>query len=132
MENIELIVGGLIFNSRDELLAISGHKWKERYVVPGGHVERGEPPEAALHREVFEETSLDIEIVKLLGIQESLGSAFAPERHLVFIDYLCRASSSTVVPSDEAKRHRWLSSITRAETPLGEFTQRGIELYSLL
>jgi 8-oxo-dGTP diphosphatase len=41
-----------------------------RYDLPGGRVERGEPPDLALHREVMEETGLEIEIGQPIYVGE--------------------------------------------------------------
>lgn len=38
-----------------------------QFVVPGGKVEPGEPLYAAVHREIKEETNLNVDIVKKLG-----------------------------------------------------------------
>ncbi|MEI8328023.1 MAG: NUDIX domain-containing protein [Candidatus Taylorbacteria bacterium] len=39
---------------------------KEYFVFPGGGVEKGETPERAVIREVMEETSIEVRLVKLL------------------------------------------------------------------
>jgi 8-oxo-dGTP diphosphatase len=38
--------------------------------VPGGHIDQGETPQIAAVREVFEETSVQVEVIELVGIQE--------------------------------------------------------------
>lgn len=43
------------------------HTDDTQYVVPGGKVEIGENLNAALHREIKEETNLNIDIIKKLG-----------------------------------------------------------------
>lgn len=58
--------GGIILRSEDILLIHRISFGKEYYVFPGGGVEGGETPEKAALREVKEETSLEIEIDKLL------------------------------------------------------------------
>ncbi len=32
----------LIFNPRGEMLLTKSHKWNDKYVIPGGHIELGE------------------------------------------------------------------------------------------
>ncbi len=56
----EPVVGAFIFNKNGEILLVKSHKWKDKYVIPGGHVEVGETLEAALKRETKEETGLDV------------------------------------------------------------------------
>jgi 8-oxo-dGTP pyrophosphatase MutT (NUDIX family) len=54
----------------DEATQVWLHKWAGKYVVPGGHVELGETLEAALRREVAEETSLNIHDIRFVCVQE--------------------------------------------------------------
>ena len=59
--------GGCIFNKNGEVLLqkrADCNKWG----FPGGAIELGETPEMAAKREVKEETGLDIEVNKLIGI----------------------------------------------------------------
>lgn len=64
---IIVYAGGCIFNENGEVLLqkrADCNKWG----FPGGAVELGETPEMAAKREVKEETGLDIEVNKLIGI----------------------------------------------------------------
>lgn len=57
----------IIFNEEGKLLMIERHKDGEHYfVLPGGHVDKGETPQQAVTREVAEETGLRVTIGKLL------------------------------------------------------------------
>lgn len=49
--------------------------------IPGGVIERNETPEAAVVREVWEETSVKVDVQKLLGIQELATFAPKPARY---------------------------------------------------
>lgn len=57
----------LVFASQRNALAHQGLKWE----FPGGKVEKGETPEAALERELFEE----------LGIRTKTGEMFSEKTH---------------------------------------------------
>lgn len=64
---IIVYAGGCIFNKNGEVLLqkrADCNKWG----FPGGAIELGETPEMAAKREVKEETGLDIEVQKLIGI----------------------------------------------------------------
>ena len=60
----------LIFNPRGELLLTKSHKWRGKYVVPGGHIELGETAVDAARREIKEETGLEIRDIEFLCWQE--------------------------------------------------------------
>lgn len=64
---IIVYAGGCIFNENGEVLLqkrADCNKWG----FPGGAIELGETPEMAAIREVKEETGLDVDINKLIGI----------------------------------------------------------------
>ncbi len=64
-----------------------GHPPNEgMWTLPGGRVEPGELLSAAAHREVLEETGLDVEIVSLVEVVEIIGD----DHHFVVHDYLAR------------------------------------------
>lgn len=60
-ELIDFVVGAFVVEN-DKVLLID-HKKLGCWLCPGGHIELHEDPEQAVHREVKEETGLDIEIV---------------------------------------------------------------------
>ena len=49
------IVAALIFNEENELFLMKSPKWKNKYITPGGHIEKGETMVEALKREIKEE-----------------------------------------------------------------------------
>ncbi len=63
--------GGCIFNERGEVL-LQKRTDSSKWGFPGGAIELGETPQIAAVREVKEETGLDVEAGKLLGIYTDL------------------------------------------------------------
>ena len=91
-------VGGvLVCDGRVLLIRRGKEPLLGRWVVPGGTVELGEPLEAALVREMREETDLEVTPVEVLTIfdrierEEGGGVAY----HYVIVDYLCEYVSGT-------------------------------------
>lgn len=64
-------VYGLLRRAGKILLTRSKFRDKEFVNFPGGAVEPGEPPVAALQRELLEETGLEVKPVKLLFVSEA-------------------------------------------------------------
>ena len=69
--------------------------------IPGGFIERGEQPEAALRRELHEEASLEIADVKLFTTR-----AFRSAKQIEIV-FLCRAKGKTGELSYEIKEASW-------------------------
>lgn len=65
-------------------------------------MECGEKMEDALKREVKEEVSIDIEIVKLLLVQNAIfPKDFYKKKHFIFIDFLCKAKNTEIKLDDK-------------------------------
>jgi nucleoside triphosphatase len=98
----EPAVGAAIFNNKGELLLIKSHKWHDKYVIPGGHIELGEKMLTSLTREIKEETNLDIYDVRPIMIQELIyDPIFWKRRHFVFMDYACKAKNPEEIKLNE-------------------------------
>ena len=99
----EPTVGALIFDPQGRLFLMSSHKWKGKYVIPGGHIELGETMVEALRREVKEETNLDIRDIEFVCFQECIhDDRFWQHRHYIFFDFAARTDSTNVILNDEA------------------------------
>jgi 8-oxo-dGTP diphosphatase len=78
------------------------------YSFPGGRVEFGETLHAALHREIAEETALQIEIVGLAGWREVV-PGISGGGHYVIMSFAARWSAGEPVLNDELDDFKWLS-----------------------
>ena len=74
----------------------------------GGKLDFGEDLEAALKREVYEETGLDVDVEKLLYATTFKTSEY---RQIVIISYLCIADNNNVMLSDEHQNYFWADKI---------------------
>ena len=128
----EVTVGALIVDENGEILLIRSHKWSNKYVVPGGHIEIGETIEETLKREVKEETNLDIEVGEFLGVQESIfdETFWKKERHFIFLDFVCRLKRKNEIKLNyEAQEYIWIKPEKALEIDVEPYTKKAIERY---
>ncbi|HZL80177.1 MAG TPA: NUDIX domain-containing protein [Candidatus Limnocylindrales bacterium] len=103
-------VGALIFNRADEALMIRTHKWSDLWGIPGGKIKWGETSEAALRREIKEETNLTVQAIRFVLVQDCIHSKeFYRDAHFVLLNYTCRcAGKPKVILNEEGREFRWL------------------------
>ena len=122
--------GALIFNPAGKIFLMRSHKWKDKYVIPGGHVELGEKMEDALKREIKEETGLDIHDVEFICFQEFIyGEEFWKRRHFIFFDFACKTSSAKVNLNSEGQESVWVTLKEASKLPVEHYTRKTIENY---
>lgn len=91
-------VGAVILDAGRVLLVRRGQEpLKGEWSLPGGAVEVGETLEAALVREVCEETSLDVVVGPVLEVLDSIrhDADGRAQYHYVIVDYACRVRAGT-------------------------------------
>jgi len=127
----EATVGALVVNQNEEILLVGSEKWGSKLTVPGGHIELGERAEDAIKREVSEETGLDIEPVELLLIQQAIyPKDYYKHEHFIFMDYLCKATSSNVkLDGRELQSHIWVKPADALTLEVEEYTRNFILAY---
>jgi len=126
----EPTVGALIFNPEGHLFLMKSHKWRDKYQVPGGHIELGEPMEKALHREIKEETNLEIYAIEFLLFQEFIyDDAFWKPGHYIFFDFTCQTDSTTVILNEEAQSYVWIDPVEALDLDIDQYTRRAIYKY---
>ncbi len=104
-------VGAIIFEGDSVLLVErAGEPLKGWWSIPGGLLETGEALEAAITREVREETGLVVEVVSRFDIFERImrDAAGRAEYHYVLVDYICRATGGTLQAGDDVSRVEWV------------------------
>ena len=103
-------VGALIQDGQGKVLMIRTHKWSDLWGIPGGKIERGETCDAALIREIREETALEISGIQFVMVQESIFSpSFIRPEHFILLNYLAKTDSRDVTLNDEAEEFRWVT-----------------------
>ncbi|HVU28358.1 MAG TPA: NUDIX domain-containing protein [Verrucomicrobiae bacterium] len=123
-------VGALIFNSKNEALLIRTHKWSDKWGIPGGKIKFGETSEAALRRELLEETALKIRDIQFVLVQDCIHSKeFYRDAHFVLLNYVCRAAAKNprVKLNDEGREFRWLKLADAKKLKLNKPTKILIE-----
>ena len=101
-------VGGLVVDHRRRLLLVlrANEPGRGLWSVPGGRVEQGEDDQAAVRREVDEETELQVTVIRLCGVVERP----APTGTYVIYDYLCQPTGGTAVAGSDAADVRWVDA----------------------
>ena len=91
----QVFSAAIIFDQDNKVLLVkSTYNRSHPWGLPGGSLEYGESPEEAVLREVWEETSLKVEIDKFLFVK-----TWTPNR--VGLYYICHISDGEFQPSDE-------------------------------
>lgn len=121
----EATVGALVVNQKGEILLVGSSKWDSKLTVPGGHIELGERAEDAIRREVKEETGLDVEPVELLLVQQAIyPKDYHKHEHFIFMDYLCRATDSSVkLDGRELQTYTWVRPEDALTLDMEEYTK---------
>ncbi len=88
-------VVGIIFDDENRVL-LAHRRDYDLWNFPGGGLESGESPEAAVIREIKEETGFDAEIVKLLGVYTKT------DKDEVVFAFICKITGGQPTLNDEA------------------------------
>lgn len=93
---------GIITNEKGEVLLLD-HVLRplSGWGIPGGFLEKGEQPEAALRREIMEETGLELGDVRLYR-------ARTLRRHIEII-FTAKTSGEPIVNTSEIREARWVA-----------------------
>lgn len=99
---------GVVFDQEGRIL-IAEHVYRSRFRwgLPGGWIERGEDPAAALQREMREELALEVKVgdVLLCKTEATESRLFSPRS--IGVAFLCTTEGEPVVSSSEILQTRW-------------------------
>lgn len=93
-------VAGLVTDAAGRVLMIRSPR--RDWEFPGGQVEEGENLIAALKREVWEETGVNVAVGALVGVYSNVKS------HIVMFDFLCKALDGELQTSSESLEVAWV------------------------
>lgn len=79
---------------------------KDEWWFPGGRVRKGETLKESLHREIKEETGLEIEIIRFVGVYTRIFI----ERHDITLAFLCKCSNDKVILNNEHSKHKFFDN----------------------
>jgi mutator protein MutT len=106
-------VGAVVLDRNGRvLLAKRAHEpLKGEWSLPGGAVEVGEALEAAVIREVLEETGVQVEVDSVVEVFDRIDRA--PDGrvayHFVIIDFLCHERGGIIACGSDAEDAKWVS-----------------------
>ncbi len=92
-------VAALVRNDEGKILLVNS-PWRG-WEYPGGLIEPGETFEEALRREIREESGVEVEIQRFVGICKNV------EKDIVNIDFACRYISGELTTSEESTEVIW-------------------------
>jgi 8-oxo-dGTP diphosphatase len=126
-------VGAVVVDDGRVLLVRRGREpLRGQWSLPGGLVEVGESLDAAVTREVKEETGLLVEPIELLELLDKIHREQERVRfHYVIADYLCQVIGGALHAGSDADAVRWVEraewSTTHSALVLDPITVRVIE-----
>lgn len=99
---IHVGVFGIIKDDQDRILLCLRNDYN-LWNLPGGGLESGEAPWQGVIREVKEETGLNVEVKKLIGIYSKI------EKDEISFAFECKIVSGKITLNDEAKEIKYFS-----------------------
>jgi 8-oxo-dGTP diphosphatase len=97
---------------------------RDMWNLPGGRVETHEAPWEAVVREVEEETGLQVQIEKLIGVY------MVPQKQSLVFNFLCQATGGALRHSPESDKLGWFRSYEIPANTLTRHAERINHAYS--
>ncbi len=104
---------GLLFDDKHEKFLLTRRADNGQWCIPGGHMEAGESAAETVIREMLEETGLQVEIIKLIGVYSSpdIMVEYQSGKHMqpVVLNFEVRQVGGTLGTSDEVTEYDFFS-----------------------
>ena len=117
----------VVLRGNDVLLVRRGEPpRKDQWSIPGGKQERGETVRDAAHREIREETGVEIALIGLVDVVDGIrrDESGAVISHYTLVDFAAEWVSGEPVAGDDAAEARWTSMGTLDDYRLWSETRR--------
>lgn len=97
-----------IIQNSSSILLIKRSKdpYKNQFALPGGFVNKGETIEEAIKREVYEETSLEVHPIDILGVYSD--PKRDPRGHMMTVVFIVLVIRGNPSAGDDAKEISWI------------------------
>jgi 8-oxo-dGTP diphosphatase len=109
-------VNAVIFDGPRVLLSL--RRDIEWWNLPGGGMEPGETVDEALRREVREETGLDVELERLVGVYSK------PQKNEVVLAFRCRVTGGQLIATEEMAESSYFAPEELPRNTLPKHRQR--------
>jgi len=129
---IEIVGGAIIENPKNEILLVKSPKWRDKWVMPGGHIEFGETIEEGTKREAEEEVGLkNLISLGIIHYGELINSKeFDRLAHFIYFNVLFRTNDTNIVlDKKELTEYLWINPEKALEMDLGESHDRTVKAY---
>lgn len=94
----------LVENKKILLIRRGREPFRGEWAVSGGRIEENETAEECAKREMTEETGLEVELIRLIGIYSDPGR---DPRGIIAAAYLVRRTGGAVKGGDDAAEAKW-------------------------
>ena len=116
LAQFRIAVSALIFDEGRILLAL--RRDIDWWNLPGGGMEIGETVDEAVHREVYEETHLEVAIERLVGVYSK------PQKQEVVLTFRCHVTGGEPTETEETRTCRYFAPTDLPPNLLPKHRQR--------